>query len=492
MKRLLVGFERAVSKNSQMRIKYPGQPNKFVETEVDLDEEIKKLHAITSAPHLYEELISLKAHVTILGLLIHDNTDIVVDAVELIKELTDTDVTVENSNAVKLLVDSLLENQVLELLVSNLNRLNEKDVDERQGVYNILGIFENFLDVIPEICEQLGSKTDLLSWLLKRIHIREFDSVKQYCCEILSILLQSSRANQIKVGKMNGIDVLLTAVARYKKTSPSTTEEEEMVENLFNSLCTCCVLEESKSYFSRADGLKLLQIMIKNKSFVRRCALRLLDYVTLRDVANCRRWVSLPGLGTLFSAFMKSPKKKRVGFSEKEDEEHVISIICSLFRMLEFSEQGKLWMRVLNKFREENMQKVERLLELYEKYRQRVAKVVQRIEIEFKQRREEGEELDSEDEEEVYLRKLDAGLFTLQHICYVISVICATNTQIKDKVRQLLVFQDSSFEDVKEILMVYADGIGGGEIPKEETEKDQMHIKKLASELIESEVPIYH
>eukprot|EP01126_Amoeba_proteus_P034766 TRINITY_DN3477_c0_g2_i3.p1 TRINITY_DN3477_c0_g2~~TRINITY_DN3477_c0_g2_i3.p1 ORF type:complete len:316 (-),score=74.03 TRINITY_DN3477_c0_g2_i3:598-1545(-) len=311
MKRLLVGFERAVSKNSQMRIKYPGQPNKFVETEVDLDEEIKKLHAITSAPHLYEELISLKAHVTILGLLIHDNTDIVVDAVELIKELTDTDVTVENSNAVKLLVDSLLENQVLELLVSNLNRLNEKDVDERQGVYNILGIFENFLDVIPEICEQLGSKTDLLSWLLKRIHIREFDSVKQYCCEILSILLQSSRANQIKVGKMNGIDVLLTAVARYKKTSPSTTEEEEMVENLFNSLCTCCVLEESKSYFSRADGLKLLQIMIKNKSFVRRCALRLLDYVTLRDVANCRRWVSLPGLGTLFFSIHEVSKKKK-------------------------------------------------------------------------------------------------------------------------------------------------------------------------------------
>lgn len=31
--------------------------------------------------------------------------------------------------------------------------------------------------------------------------------------------------------------------------------------------------------------------------------------------------------------------------------EHIASIICSLFRMLEVSEQGKLWTRVLDKFR---------------------------------------------------------------------------------------------------------------------------------------------
>jgi hypothetical protein len=30
--------------------------------------------------------------------------------------------------------------------------------------------------------------------------------------------------------------------------------------------------------------------------------------------------VNLPGLGTLFAAFMKTPKKVRKGFDEKEDE----------------------------------------------------------------------------------------------------------------------------------------------------------------------------
>lgn len=59
MKRYLAGFERAVTKNTQLRVKYPGQPDRFVESEVELDEEIKKLHAISSAPNLYEEFVHL-------------------------------------------------------------------------------------------------------------------------------------------------------------------------------------------------------------------------------------------------------------------------------------------------------------------------------------------------------------------------------------------------------------------------------------------------
>jgi hypothetical protein len=43
-----------------------------------------------------------------LGLLIHENTDIAADAIDLIKELTDTDVAEENPSAVKLLVETLV------------------------------------------------------------------------------------------------------------------------------------------------------------------------------------------------------------------------------------------------------------------------------------------------------------------------------------------------------------------------------------------------
>lgn len=133
--------------------------------------------------------------------------------------------------------------------------------------------------------------------------------------------------------------------------------------------------------------------------------------------------------------------------------------------MLEISEQGKLWSRVLDKFRgkemcrsslmqqENDMQKVERLLELYEKYRVRVKKAGAKLEAEYRADLDEGEELDAEEEEEIYMAKLDAGLFTLQFICYIIAIISSADEKVKEKVKQLVTFQNSSFEDVHQILM---------------------------------------
>jgi hypothetical protein len=52
--------------------------------------------------------------------------------------------------------------------------------------------------------------------------------------------------------------------------------------------------------------------------------------------------------------------------------EHLCSIVASLFQHLEGVDQGKSFSRVLGKFVEENLEKVERLMELYEKYLSKV------------------------------------------------------------------------------------------------------------------------
>lgn len=225
-------------------------------------------------------------------------------------------------------------------------------------------------------------------------------------------------------------------------------------------ICICCTDPEHKKYFTNAEGLKLLQIMIKNKTFTRKPALRLLDHVLTNDVQNCRRFVNLPGLGTLFGAFMKVAKKKRKGFDELEDDEHLCSIVASLFQHLEGVDQGKLCSRVLGKFVEENLQKVERLMELYEKYLGKVRKSKAHIEAERRRLEEEGEEIDSQDEEDFLLANLDAGLSTLQHIVYIIGTICFASDKIKEKVGQLLTMQGSSFDEVKELLFDYAADYG--------------------------------
>lgn len=57
-------------------MKFPDDPSKFMDSEVELDEELKKFAAVAVAPEFYPDLVSLQAMSTLLGLITHDNTDI--------------------------------------------------------------------------------------------------------------------------------------------------------------------------------------------------------------------------------------------------------------------------------------------------------------------------------------------------------------------------------------------------------------------------------
>ena len=82
-------------------------------------------------------------------------------------------------------------------------------------------------------------KTKLLKWLLARVRQKgEADNNKLYASEVLSILTQASEDNRARLGAANGVDALLQAVAPYKGRDPADEGEEEVVENLFNALCT--------------------------------------------------------------------------------------------------------------------------------------------------------------------------------------------------------------------------------------------------------------
>jgi beta-catenin-like protein 1 len=77
-------------------MKYSDTPEKFMDSEVELASEIKKLFVIAGSPELYPELVSLGAVPTLLELLRHENTDIAADAVDLVRELTEGDAIEDN------------------------------------------------------------------------------------------------------------------------------------------------------------------------------------------------------------------------------------------------------------------------------------------------------------------------------------------------------------------------------------------------------------
>nr|KAJ0215803.1 hypothetical protein LSAT_V11C300127900 [Lactuca sativa] len=130
------------------------------------------------------------------------------------------------------------------------------------------------------------------------------DSNKIYASEILAILLQSSVANQKRLGQMNGVDVVLQAVAMYKLRDPKSLDEEEMVENLFDCLCCLLMPLENKERFLKAEGVELMIIIMNQKKLCYGSAIRALDFAMTNYPPACERFVDVMGIKTAFPAFM--------------------------------------------------------------------------------------------------------------------------------------------------------------------------------------------
>lgn len=476
LKKLALSLERRLNANTAARLKYPDNPDKFADSELELHDELQKLKILAGAPELYPDLVSLGTVNSITGLLNHDNTDVAIDAVTLLQDLTDADVVEDNDESALVLVDALIENNAAELLVQNLARLNDSDPDESAAIYNTLSTIENLIEVKPSVSELVCEKTKLLKWLQARIKVREFDSNKQYASEILAILLQNSVPNQKRFGQMNGVDTLLQAVAMYKSKDPKMGDEEEMVENLFD--CLCCVLMplENKERFLKAEGVELMIIIMNQKKLCYGSAIRALDFAMTNYPPACERFVDVMGLKTAFPAFMgkiplsKKNKKKRY---KEELEERLISLIASLFGGIL---RGSRRERLLSKFVENECEKIDRLMELYLRYSDRVKAESERL---------NDLELDDFeiDEDEKYSRKLDSGLYTLQLIAVILGHLWTSeHPRMRARIELLLKQQKLTKNDVKNILQEYHDYIGDLDGP-EEKERAQSKISKFISAL---------
>ncbi|CAL8324835.1 unnamed protein product [Merluccius merluccius] len=462
VKKMILTFEKRSYKNQELRIKFPDNPEKFMEAELDLNDIIQEMHVIATMPDLYHLLVELNAVHSLLGLLSHENTDILHSVVDLLQELTDIDTLQESEEGAEVLIDALLEGQVVALLVQNMERLDEQVKEEADGVYNTLAIVENMAEFRPGLCTE-AAQQGLMQWLLKRIKAKmPFDANKLYCSEILAILLQNNDNTRELLGEMDGIDVLLQQLSVFKRHNPSTAEEQEMMENLFDSLCSCLMLSANRERFLKGEGLQLMNLMLREKKMSRTSALKVLDHGMIgpEGTDNCHKFVDILGLRTIFPLFMKTPKKmKKAGLSEKEHEEHVSSIISSMLRNLKAQQRSRL----LSKFTENDCEKVDRLMELHFKYLEAVQQAVKRIEGEKHEMVRRGEILDDGMEDEFYLRRLDAGLFVLQLICYIMVEISNSGiAQLHQRVHQILNLRGGSVKVVRHVMREYAESIGDG------------------------------
>merc|ERR1719322_476754 len=462
VKKILLGFEKKVSKNQEMRIKFPDQPDKFMMSEMELHDGLRELQNVSTVPHMYPIMVELNCVSTLLGLLSHDNTDIAVAAIDVIQELTDVDTMNESDEGAEALLQALFDNQVCSLLVTNLDRLDENVKEESDGVHNTLAIIENIVELKPEICKDVA-EAGFMNWLIKKLKVKvPFDENKLYASEILSILLQTEPENRKLFGELDAIDILLQQLAYYKRHDPGQSEEIEMMENLFDCLCSLLLETDNRDRFLRGEGLQLMNLMLREKKKSRAGALKVLSHALTgaEGTDNCIKFVDILGLRTLFPLFMKTPSRnKRVGVSSEEHEERTVSILASLLKnVTHINNASKQRERILIKFTENDHEKVDRLMELHDKYLAKVEAADAELDDEIKTL--EGTEAELS-EEEIYMKRLDGGLFTLQLVDYILLEICSCGAgTVKQRVMQTLNMKGGSAKLVRDVVREYAGNLG--------------------------------
>jgi beta-catenin-like protein 1 len=453
MKRLAASFERKIAKNAELRAKFESEPTKFMGSEADLDAEIKSWSLLSEHANLYPEFAQSNAVPSLVGLLAHDNTDIAIGAIEIISELLDEDVEASQPQW-DALAEALLDADLLDLLMSNLNRLDEKTETDRSGVYHSLSVLESLASQQP-VADRIGTET-VLNWLCNRIRTPEtpLTQNKQYAAEVLQVLLQSSPLLRSRLAKeVEGVDLFLQILAHYRKRDPpKDTPEEEYVENVFDALT--CVLDEraGKTAFVEAEGVELVLIMLKEGGFSKQRALRALDHavggsaggeVGEACVAVGLKLVEAGGLKNIFSLFSKKPTPATM--------EHLLGIFASLLRWLPGESAARI--RTLNKFTEKEYEKLGKLLQVRKEYAKRLSAVEDEIKLE---RRMMEEDDWAEREGEWFSRRLDHGLFGLQTVDVVLAWLVAEDSGAKNMVLKDL---GGSLKDIQGSLSEQLEGV---------------------------------
>ena len=468
LRKTALNFEKRITKNAELRAKFESEPQKFIGSEADLDSDIKALSVLSEHPELYEEFVRLGCVDSLVGLLAHENTDIAIDAIEIIGELTDEDVDAEDVQW-NTLVDALIDADLLSLLNSNLSRLDESDESDRNGVYYALGVVENLCSRTT-VASRIGQSPGLLRWLLERIQQREptVTQNKQYAAEILAILAQSSPEARRGVIELDSIDTMLQLVSPYRRRDPDKGgEEEEYMENLFEAL-TCLVDEpEGKAKFVESEGVELCLLMLKEGKMSKGPALRLLDHATAARTAGdvCQKIVEAGGLKPTFTLFAKTQDHRL--------SSHLIAIFASMLRVLPADSAERI--RTLAKFVEKDYGKVTKLVKLRCDYNAQVKRAEQENEAE---RRVAPQENAEESEMKWLSRRLDAGLFTLQTIDVILAWLVAEDRGARRKIKQLLAERDETFSVIKATLLEQMEGL-------DTSEEDGQDTKDMLGTLVE-------
>lgn len=462
LKSFVRNLEKSIAKNGLLRADYPDMPERFMESEVGLYEDIEVLNDLATAVEHYEYFVKLGAVDQLVVLLGHENVDVALTVIRLFLELLDPALFVGDERAA---LSSLMRafvgdgdsgNGGLGMVIGNLSRLHKTEEEEEKGIADVLSLVENMLDLDQMGALQLGSSSDsgsisihsilagsttFVSFLVTNLADKKENGWKTpmrlHGSELLAAILQNEKSRQCidnlcelesfssvldedeskkkPLENVDGMECLLQCIAVYRKKDPSSEEECEYLENIFDSLSASLLKERNVDGFLERQGVELMLRCINEGVHSGSGATKVL-YFALSGASNVYKraaetFVDAGGFKTLFPMFMgkknlmprpskccdagnisvlrkfatlnkkakqgnngkkQSKKMKQVVAANKEWfqilEAHSVQLLYGLTRHLDSTSAHDAKARLLSKFVENDCEKCDRMIELCLKY----------------------------------------------------------------------------------------------------------------------------
>lgn len=390
LKQLLLTFEKKITQNQKLRMKFGDEPEKFMESEFDLHQSLQALHLVAAYPHLFPTLLQSGSLTSLLGMVAHENTDISLAAVSLLQEMIDEDNAREAPEETTQLLEAFIKAQGLELISQNLLRLDETSSDEdAQGVYNTFSLLEIILERGEEYPMAILSRTQILSFLVQRLQSKLYDANKLYASELLSSLTLSLPEEVAKrvVQEEVLFEGLLQAIAHYRKREVKLAEEVECLENLFLTLSTLLLQRGCQEIFVQLEGLELLVRCLQGQQAAAFCSLSTLSSALLHFPPACVRFVEVGGLKCIFAyLFLVTDKTgggnkhRLVAQKQRSLEESLVTSLAQLALHLGGEVTSDAAKRLASKGLENDGEKVRMLCDLFVKHRATLVKAEEDIE----------------------------------------------------------------------------------------------------------------
>ena len=367
---LLKSIRKKYDSDIMLRNKYKNDSMKYCTIEEELHEDLVVLQRLAAYPNLLSSFISNSGIEIIILILTHPNIDIISAMLSLIVEITESDFLNDIEDA-KSFIELLISNSIFDRIAETLYKISPNDEDASQYYSDILGIFENFVDVYEKSADLIGG-TKAIEWMLQMIRSSSkvdsadiaFGDVCLFCSEVLAMLVQFSDENKKRFAKMEGVPILVNVIVNIKENTNRKIligNQEEFANNIVDCICSALLYEENKKMFAMADGVNIMIDFMRENNTFRHLGIKVLNFAIQNSKEDAIQFVESNGLCVLFPYFMSKGMKKIKKEIATKGEESSIEIIVNLLRYV----NGVNYDRVIFKFKENKNEKIKQLIEVY-------------------------------------------------------------------------------------------------------------------------------